>query len=68
MSFWGLQGKHQRAATFNKARQGEFLMMEEIAPGKSPSTELVFSLQHAGGRDGFSEIFIFSHGLEWDLQ
>lgn len=43
-------------------------MMEEIAPGKSPSTELVFSLQHAGGRDGFSEIFIFSHGLEWDLQ
>lgn len=34
--------------------------MKEIAPGKAPSTELVFSHKHAGGRDGFSEIFVYS--------
>lgn len=32
--------------------------MEEIALGKSPSTDLVFFLPHTGGRDGFSEIFV----------
>lgn len=36
--------------------------MEETTLGKSPSTELAFSLQDAGVRDGFSRNIYFQPG------